>query len=1247
MAEFNNPAMQGYGGQNPLLGTPSPYSGYNPLNSGNPQLDMMFAQYAPQIMGMFGMQNFLPQQFPAQSLMDQMVSAKYMRTMAVTEQQSRDLGTEIMAKRFIGIRGNFDHTPLSAMGAAQFNTMAGALNNRTVMPMLEMMMGAQNVEDVFFGRRGDPTQLQRAVNSVGFYRPDSVSGGRSMSEESLQQFSRQIYDNLYGPDADLNDISGLSAGRVGSVMTDLARRGLLPQSVSQLSGERRGRELTNLGFDAASGRFSDASLDKSVFGDASDIADPAERATREKEITDVRKAIAANAPLEEIEKLAGGADTIRRVDASRVASSLKGYSEAIGAVRQIFGDNGMGNAPMGQLIAALEALTQNSMSAMAPAKIENLMRRTQMASREGGVSLEALMGLSARTGALAQQRGLTPEIAAFTNVTAMEYASSLRDAGGMRPAFGRMDADKAMLFLAEAGLNAEDSNVGRQLGALERIVESGGDIYKNSDAANMLKAIKRGDTSFVNAAGDSINIAQELGRNPLEFMRNMVTNMGASTTTFDALTRDTATQEFKIGLEGALGLARQGEEYKAVIGQQTANRGGLGKAAQDALASGALTPKELARLNQSFASNFGRDVIDLVDNTQTPQERLDTLYQSMRRSFAETTGLKGDDALQAADKKIEAIFGAGPDGQKKARDFLLGEFGAANIDLQQNFGIDMARTQQIYAARFMSAGMARSSANNMRAGINVSGSDGSNFLQRFSDAAAGDYGGKGSFFEAILNTVDSAALEDQLMREFEDKTGASKKVLSAVFDDAATRYSEITVDTKEERDALAASAVGSESGFNAFVAQVTDSFGEGRNSFANKKLLADADLKTRLQSGDNDAKARKLYAQLGLGAETDDKAKIVESLMDNSGAQYAELFRAAGLVNADETTRKSVIDFIGNEQVRLYQTGVRPEQKAGVEAFDRLGRQLDEGNVTGTTLAAAANITDKDTAKKAAEITQNYLKGGGADVFNKELSALGLSDEQFASIDALARLSKGANDSGGMSLLGAQGAAGRRVETARMAAVNKAIEAGTISRDSVLAQAVTKKTANEELTEAEQTALNDLQGNEETFKQRVADAAVKKDGKAKSDVVDSVMRDVGAMGGAAMEGAGGLIGQISSAISGAMADMFKDVKIENVTITNFKLPEGFGAELGSGLVSGLVGAVAGMMGGDGAAAGVATPAARPAAGPSGPIQLSGTVKLEGLDKLIAELQGDTTTEMAPGGMPVTVESVRPNIAGQA
>jgi hypothetical protein len=56
----------------------------------------------------------------------------------------------------------------------------------------------------------------------------------------------------------------------------------------------------------------------------------------------------------------------RSVDASRITDSLKRYSKAVAAIRDVFGDNGRPDAPMNELLSALDGLTANTSSMLAP-----------------------------------------------------------------------------------------------------------------------------------------------------------------------------------------------------------------------------------------------------------------------------------------------------------------------------------------------------------------------------------------------------------------------------------------------------------------------------------------------------------------------------------------------------------------------------------------------------------------------------------------------------------------------------------------------------------------------------------------------------------------------------------------------------------------------------------------------------------------------------------------------------------------
>jgi hypothetical protein len=1192
-------------------------AGYNPLGSGNAQMDAMFAQFAmPMLSQMMGGQ-FIPQQFPAQNVMDQMVASKYLQSSRMAEISARQRGTDLMFQQFQGIRNRTTNTPLSPMGARQLNNFAGTVNSEFGMMMSEMMFGPQNTEDFFFGRKGDPVQLQRAVNQIGFYRPDAVTGADQMSGETLKEFSNQIYSNLYGPDANLNDISGLSAGRTGTMMADLARRGLLPQSMSKMSRAQRAQEL---GYNAGSNSFADASINK-VMGEMS---------------PELRQAFATNSPLADIEKLAGGGDAIRKIDATRVTNSLKGYSEAVKSVRQIFGDNGMSNAPMGQLIAAMEALTQNSMSSMSPGKIENLMRRTQMASRDSGVSLEALMGLSARSGAVAQQYGLTPELAARGVVTAMEHGQALRDTGGLAPGFGRVDGDKSMLFATDANLRAADSTVGRYTGALIRAADELG-VDKNSSTGKLVAALKKGDTTYFDG-NKTVNIAEEFGRNPDALFATHFNAIGASRSYVNALTSDPNTQEFLIDLDPSLRMAAQGFEYKQHIGAAFAGNGGI----RDRATGKGMSDAQAMALEQVIAKGYGNAVVDDVNTaTMSPEKRVDALYSSMRGSFIEYARSQGKEGQAAIDEADKLMFGANGlfGNEKEARSFLSEEYARTNSVLS-GLGTTTSMVQQQYNSRVTTERAVRAAKNNTRAGLKINLGDGSNFLQRFSDAIAGKPTGK-TFFEAILGSIDSVELNDQLMSGLAD----SRPAIEADFGAMSDEYSAATIDSDDERTALAKKALGSQAGFEEF-AQLADL--SGNDEFKDKQLVTTAALKQRIGNFAADKNNSAALADVYVAAIGGSKAEAEKLFANPASAEaqkaIAELassagFRkgggeALGLIGHSDATETEAASFIYNQNARIYARELDDASVKRIEAIGLLGQQLGEGRVSGNTLLGRYGVENKELGEKL----NAFMSGTGNE---DDLNNMLIDVDGGENIKGMAQFSRNVNAMGGFERMGAAGHAGRVTSASRLAALEK--NKKLLHKDSAVAKAIDDKQAGKELSEEQQKTLREATaGSEEEFNKRVHDDLVDITAGDKTDSKNAIAKDAAAAENAtkAVGGeVGGILGQLTSGLASAMSDVFKDVKIENVTITNFKLPEGFGKELASGAVS----AAAAMFTGSASAGPVAEAVSGTKDGlkvVAQSMNLTGTVKLDGVDKLIMQLQGDTDSTDVPNGPPVATSAGR-------
>ncbi|NBO19901.1 MAG: hypothetical protein EBV03_11905, partial [Proteobacteria bacterium] len=243
MSDPNNPGLIPDPQQ--LFNLPQP--NYNLLNSGNPALDLLFMQAVPQLLGIKA-DEFLPQLMPAQHVFDQMASYKYRMSTARNEEFARSKfggasrsDDQAMFRTILNVRNQLSKDPVSSTQAVQLQGAAEMMNSQFGQNLIEMMVGPQMAEDIFFGSRGSKVRLARAVNQIGFSRRDTVTGKQSMSAESLEALTDNVFNNLYGDNADIDDVAGFSAGRVGDLMTGLARRGLLPQSAVNMNPEERRR----------------------------------------------------------------------------------------------------------------------------------------------------------------------------------------------------------------------------------------------------------------------------------------------------------------------------------------------------------------------------------------------------------------------------------------------------------------------------------------------------------------------------------------------------------------------------------------------------------------------------------------------------------------------------------------------------------------------------------------------------------------------------------------------------------------------------------------------------------------------------------------------------------------------------------------------------------------------------------------------------------------------------------------------
>lgn len=1251
-----------------VLGAPAVQ--YAPLDifGGRDQgMSAMMLQYMPQIMSMLGVgaNQFLPQQIPAQALMDQMTSAKYMRESRASTASFIAQDQGVIFQNLVGARRAAGYGELDALGAAQVNNFAGMINSPLGQMIAGSIFGAQNTEDLFFGRRGSAAQLAGAVNKFGFYRPDSVDGVTGMSGDSLRQFTDQLYSNLYGPGADLNDISGLSAGRVGDVATDLAQRGLLPGSLGALPESRRREELRrsenrpanleeNVARDIADARFrkSDEEFgpdgakpeDKKTYAEMTpqeqrEFLDARMRQNDNPIITEARSRATSvmtaldddNTSTEEIRGMEGGASAIRRVDATRVGNTLKEYSGAIDAVRAIFGDNGMGNAPMQQLMAALDSLTQGGMASMQPGKLENILRRTQMASRDAGVSIEALMGLTARGGALADQNGLARDMVPGAVIATMERGAAMRETGAFTPGFGKVDPNAAMMQIMDQTVRADSSNAARLASVARRIVkENEGNTEfagRAKELQDFVAAMERGDSTFTNAAGQVVNIHEQMGQNSGEFFQAMFQRAGLSETEVSSRFYDAVnTQEYLIpGFTAAAQSYEVKQNLSGFFVEDFLDED-RGKNLTDASGK-KLNDEQRGQLAATLGKSFSTAMIDEVDSNLNPAQRIEVLQRSLRRGAEQYVRQQAEaegrtlTATQLYDE-TEALL-TGPGGLFKSPEEMRRFVEVRQADLGRDFegisGMNINTFRQINSIDVLTRTEEKGRQNRARAdmletlGGSVTG-DGSNVLQRFSDyflargEGDGSYGAGINFAEHILGTVDTREQQDRLLA-----AAGGEEAFRATMGIVDKTMADATLDSDAEKAAAVAAVL---SGGEPAFTDMRDRFQRAGSSLLDGKqsVISTQTLAANLGAANQDTALRAIYAKHfkkkdgGLLTDTDLDAKFsgaeraatltalaelpgLERQLTEIGGLTSEQMAAVGLLNSatvdgavtysDSVIRE--IDLRRNLDSVNVAAGATPlEAETNAEKVKQvraLSTQMARGQLETRTIMQVMGIDPGN--KKVTEALETALSDAGDETALTALAGVldeeKIGKEKSEGVMTLARIDHAMKSTGGLETMSGKTTQEQLEIGARTKVLTEAVKNGEIDRDSDIAKAVQTlqdPNADEKAKAAARKKVEAATETEDAFRQTLA--AQQKDGRTLAGgqvdaMVNRAAEDAKNAGAAVAGDGGGLLSQIGTAISSAFskvaADMFKDVKIENVTITNLKMSNLLGA-LGTGLFGG-------------------------------------------------------------------------------
>lgn len=684
----------------PFNKRPDTYSPTAGMGTMSDPMSLSMMMLMPALLNQFGGPGkFLPSQFPSQGRMDGYMAYRYQQdTLANTMAASR-MGQDQVSNKLAGFMRLMTGQHPSEMNKGQQDFFAGIVNNPIAKAVIGQAIGPENMEGVLFGSRGDPSALAATVNRVGAFRQGPTGGRSQMSAQQLQQFTQGLHSTLYGTGADVNDMHGLMAGQTGQLMEHLFQRGDLPRSIGTLTPAERAKMI--------SGQIDDKSLEQVAreFGrshmmstDKTFAALTPEAQERELDkrmgdytgrmkstLTKIREIDNRGMGPEERDRELGKVERSEeykalasRVDSKRVGDTIKQYTGAVAAVREIFGDNGNPNAPMGALLAALEQLSSGATSQMKPQKVESVLREMRLAAKETGVGMEQMMGFAGQMSAMGDTLGIAKPLSLQNTRNTMNMVSAMEATGAFEGnRFGSLTKSEAMQEVGARMQRGEASPVGKTMAAMARAVAENPDKYRGSEIEAMVQAYNdpssQGEYTY---KGQKRNLYEIGGRGGPQALVSRFVAGGGNANTLEAYYYDKGTQEFQ---QAGAGFETQKYEMQRTM-QLRMNNDLYGMANNDKFSAAARTAfgsandEEFSRARNSFIQNVSRDLTEQLategaelDQKDRPRFLQERARDAMIRALKQQNPKMSDaEAAKEADRLTPLMFGADYGDQRDA-----------------------------------------------------------------------------------------------------------------------------------------------------------------------------------------------------------------------------------------------------------------------------------------------------------------------------------------------------------------------------------------------------------------------------------------------------------------------------------------------------------------------------------------------------------------------------------------------------
>lgn len=338
-------------------------------------------------------------------------------------------------------------------------------------PMLAM--AAPGLLDAFAGERGSVQAMSAQMMEANRYRMDPLTGRMGYGTEANADLVNNVFETMFDED-NMARMQGMRAGDMGQLYRRLAGEGLAGPR-----GSTQDRTLLALNAARGAGELEAIGEEAGVNVDGNLAALSSEDLTKLRQTNSMRQRMSDS-------------------DARQVSDQLQDYVGTLSAMREVFGENGNPNAPIPQLINALESLTSGQMHKFDASRLNTMVRDMQSLSQMSGKSVDQILAMNQTAAAQGHQFGLGTTFAPTATNVGLLTGMAFQQEGGATGfgALNREGAEQAAMSYFNRGMASEMANT---LGALGRIEEAGG--FADNDAGRRLSAVmeaaRAGESTYI------------------------------------------------------------------------------------------------------------------------------------------------------------------------------------------------------------------------------------------------------------------------------------------------------------------------------------------------------------------------------------------------------------------------------------------------------------------------------------------------------------------------------------------------------------------------------------------------------------------------------------------------------------------------------------------------------------------------------------------------------------------------------